>query len=74
MGQYREMAARQRALAEAARQRARQAREDAAHAAFQDTAVALSVQAADEEWAADSHLQSAHRYDVLADQHGEPPG
>ena len=69
---YREMAARERDLAEASKQRARYARAAAADAVFYDTAVALSVQAADQEWEARSHLDSARRYEQLADQDSEP--
>ena len=71
---YREMAAREREFAEAAKQRAREARATARDAAFHDTAVTLSVHAANDESEARSHLESARRYEQLADQHGEPAG
>src|SRR3712207_295150 len=63
-----DMATRERSLAEAASQRARQARLDAANAAFQDTADTLSRQAEEEERAARSHLEAAREYERLASE------
>ena len=68
----RELAAKERVLAQAAMERASKLREDAAHAAFYDTAVELGRQAAEEERAVDSHLEAARRYEQTADAGVEP--
>jgi hypothetical protein len=65
-GDYRELATRERELAQAASERAKQAREGSRHAAFYDTALALSSQAAEEERTAQAHLEAARQYDRLA--------
>lgn len=53
-------------------QRASKLRGEAVHAAFHDTAVELGRQAAEEERAVDAHLESARRYERMADAEGEP--
>jgi PAS domain S-box-containing protein len=68
MTDYGELAARERELARAAAQRARQARLDAAEAAFHDTAMELVRSADDDDRAAQSHLDAAHEYDRLASE------
>ena len=66
---YREQAAAERGLAEAAAQRAKQKRRESAEAAFYDTAVELGRQAEEEERAARVHLEAAREYEQLA-EHG----
>ena len=72
MTRYREMAAAERARGQAAIERASKLREEATHAAFHDTAVELSRQAAEQERAVNAHIDAARRYELLADAEGEP--
>jgi hypothetical protein len=65
------LAAMERERAKAAIERASKLREDAAHAAFHDTAVELVRQAAEAEQAVNAHLEAARRYERSADTQGE---
>jgi PAS domain S-box-containing protein len=66
MSTYEDAAKREGTLAKAAAERARQARLDAANAAFQDTADQLGRQADEEDRAARAHLDAAREYERLA--------
>jgi hypothetical protein len=70
MSGYLDLAARELEKAEEARQRAKRAREESAHAVFHDTAVELAREAAEAERAARHHLETARRFERLADQEG----
>ena len=68
MSDYLDLAAREREQAKLALRRARQARKESAHAAFYDKAVEFARQAAETQGAAQRHLDTARRYERLAEQ------